>query len=186
MSHRYVLLAPGFEELEAVTILDILVRGGVPATKVAVGTPGLEVSGSHGITVLADMKLEQLHLAAEDSVILPGGLPGAQHLWENPVVLDLVRRSAAGKGLTAAICAAPNVLATAGLLEGRKATSYPGFQPKLAAKGAAVQQERVVKDGRILTSQGPATAMDFALALVAELAGAERAAQVGRDLLVHA
>lgn len=184
MSHRYVLLANGFEEIEAITILDILHRGGVPATTVAVGTHDLRVVGAHGVPVTAQIHLEDVVLGPGDSVILPGGLPGAQHLWENERVLDLVRQSSQGTGITAAICAAPAVLGTAGLLEGRRATSYPGFQPKVAAMGATIVQDPVVKDGRIITSKGPATAMDFALALVAEFAGQAKADQVAQDLLL--
>jgi 4-methyl-5(b-hydroxyethyl)-thiazole monophosphate biosynthesis len=104
-----------------------------------------------------------------EMVCLPGGMPGAKHLREDPRVLDLLRRHAAEHAYTAAICAAPSVLAAAGLLQGRRATSFPGFLD--AGSGAQLSAQPVVVDGRIVTSRGPGTAMDFALALIAELVG---------------
>lgn len=186
MAKRFVFLAEGFEEIEAISILDVLTRGGVETIKVAVGVDGLEVTGAHGVTVKADIPLAEVSLDAEDSVILPGGLPGAQNLWENERVLELVRQAQGGKGVAAAICAAPAVLGEAGILKGRKVTSYPGFQEKVAGYGAEILQDVVVRDGNVITSKGPGTAVDFGLALVEEFVSKEKAEQVGKDLLVIA
>jgi 4-methyl-5(b-hydroxyethyl)-thiazole monophosphate biosynthesis len=162
-----VPLAPGFEELEAITIVDVLRRAEVEVVTAALGAN--PVVGSHGIAVHADRALADV--LAEDfaMVCLPGGMPGTQHLREDPRVLELLRRHAARRAYTTAICAAPSVLAAAGLLQGRRATSFPGFLD--AASGAALSVQPVVVDGGIVTSRGPGTALDFALALVAELQG---------------
>jgi 4-methyl-5(b-hydroxyethyl)-thiazole monophosphate biosynthesis len=168
-----VPLAEGFEELEAVTIIDILRRAGIEVV-VASLTDG-PVTGSHNIRIAADLPLAALAEQEFDLIALPGGMPGALHLQQDARIVGLLRRQrAAGKPI-AAICAAPMVLASAGLLDGRRATSYPGFLQE--AKRTTVVGEAVVTDDGVITSRGPGTALDFALALVGELAGpASRAA----------
>jgi len=116
-------------------------------------------------------------------VVLPGGMPGAKHLKEDARILNLLKKMADEGKYTAAICAAPTVLAEAGLLKGKKTTSYPGFLDKMAVPGMQYLAEPVVRDGKVLTSRGPGTAMDFALALIEELAGRETRDQVEAGLV---
>src|SRR5262245_2302943 len=167
MKRVLVPLAEGFEELEAVTIIDILRRGGIEVVVASLGAS--PVTGSHGIRLAADTPLAALAEQDFDMVALPGGIPGAEHLKKDPLVTDLVRRMH-GKGRpVAAICAAPMVLEVAGVLDGRRATSYPGFLAD-AAKTQVVG-DAVVVDGGVITSRGPGTALDFALTLVEALEG---------------
>lgn len=168
MKRVLVPLAEGFEELEAVTVIDILRRAGVEV--VVASLAGSPVTGSHGIRLAADTPLAALVEQDFDMIALPGGMPGAEHLRKDPRIADIARRLAANGRPVAAICAAPMVLAAAGLLDGRRATSYPGFLAQ-AAK-TTVTDEAVVVDGGIITSRGPGTALDFALQLVETLEGA--------------
>jgi protein deglycase len=173
-----VPLAPGFEELEAITIVDLLRRAEIEVVTAALGPN--PVVGSHDIAVRADRALDDVTGEDFEMVCLPGGMPGAKHLREDPRVLDLLRRHAARRAYTAAICAAPSALAAAGLLAGRRATSFPGFLD--ASSGAALSEQPVVVDGTIVTSRGPGTALDFALALIAELKGDEARDRVAARL----
>jgi 4-methyl-5(b-hydroxyethyl)-thiazole monophosphate biosynthesis len=177
MARALLLLAEGFEEIEAVTVIDVLRRASVDVTVAALGSS--PVRGSHGITVSADTTLADAQGQAFDALILPGGMPGSQHLKDDPRVLELVRRQASAGKLTAAICAAPIALEAAGVLAGRRATSYPGEE----LPSARTSEERVVEDGPIVTSRGPGTAIDFAVALVARLVGAARAKTVREKML---
>jgi 4-methyl-5(b-hydroxyethyl)-thiazole monophosphate biosynthesis len=174
-----VLFAEGFEEIEAVTIVDVLRRAEVET--VSAGIASREVTGSHGITLRADTTLAAAAAERWDLVVLPGGMPGARHLRDDAGVQALLAAQHAAGRRIAAICAAPIALAPAGVLEGRRATSYPGYAEQLG--GARYLEEPVVVDGPLITSRGPGTALPFALALVAELAGAERAGSLGRAML---
>jgi protein deglycase len=177
-----VLLAAGFEEIEAVTIIDVLRRADLDVVTAAVGQN--PVKGSHGVVVQADRPLAELKGEAWDMVVLPGGLPGATNLRDDPGVVELLKRQAAkGKGI-GAICAAPIALGKAGLLQGRKATSYPGFEDQLT--GAVYQEAPVVRDGNIITSRGPGTAMEFALQIVSDLKGRTAAESLRKGMLVGA
>jgi 4-methyl-5(b-hydroxyethyl)-thiazole monophosphate biosynthesis len=177
MARALLLLAEGFEEIEAVTVIDILRRASVDVTVAALGAS--PVRGSHGIAVGADATLADTLGQAFDALILPGGMPGSRHLKEDPRVLELVRQQVAAGKLTAAICAAPIALEAAGVLAGRRATSYPGEE----LPSARTSEERVVEDGPIVTSRGPGTAIDFALALVTRLVGLGAAQSVREKLL---
>jgi 4-methyl-5(b-hydroxyethyl)-thiazole monophosphate biosynthesis len=168
MKRVLVPLAEGFEELEAVTVIDILRRAGVEVVVASLGES--PVTGSHGIRLAADTPLAALVEQDFDMVALPGGMPGAEHLKKDARVAEIARRLAAKGRPVAANCAAPMVLAAAGLLDGRRATSYPGFL-KDASK-TTVTDEAVVVDGGMITSRGPGTALDFALQLVETLEGA--------------
>jgi len=173
-----VLLAPGFEEIEAVTVIDVLRRADVEVV-VAGLEPG-PIMGSHAISVSSDLGIEAVREADFDAVILPGGMPGAANLRDDPRVLELLGEfSTAGK-LCAAICAAPIALEAAGILEGRRATSYPGFE----LPSASYVSEGVVEDGNLVTSRGVGTALEFALVLASRLATPETAALLRQRMLV--
>ena len=176
-----VPLAPGFEEIEAVTIVDVLRRGGVQVTTASLR--GLEVEGSHGITLRADRTLDAVKTEPFDAVVLPGGMPGASNLRDDPRIREILGAVVARGGIAAAICAAPIALEAAGLLQGRRATSYPSFRDQLVSARERVAAH-VVEDGPIVTSAGPGTALEFALALVGRLAGADVAAGLKAGLLV--
>jgi protein deglycase len=171
MARVLVPLAEGFEEIEAVVIVDLLRRAGIEVQTAALARR--EVTGSHGITVLADIDLEQASAAEYDMIVLPGGLPGAHHLNADERVIELLGQFAATGRYTAAICAAPSVLAHAGLLDGRRATSFPGFLTSGSAPGIRLSEDPVVVDGKVATSRGPGTALPFALALIELLEGPE-------------
>jgi len=171
MSRVLVPLAEGFEEIEAVTVVDLLRRAGIEVRTASLA--GREVIGSHGITVLADIGLDEAAATDYDMIVLPGGMPGTTHLKSDPRVTRLLRQFAESGRYTAAICAAPSVLAHAGLLEGRKATSFPGFLKSDSAPGIRLSEDAVVVDGKVATSRGPGTAVPFGLALIELLEGAE-------------
>jgi protein deglycase len=173
-----VPLAEGFEEIEAVTIIDVLRRGGIEVITAALA--GSPVRGSHGIALECDATLESVASRDFDAVVLPGGMPGAKNLKEDGRLRELVRRSAARGKLVGAICAGPIALEAAGLLAGKRATSYPGHELPSAQR----VEEPVVTDGNIVTSRGPGTALEFALALVARLAGTETATRLRAAMLV--
>lgn len=174
MAKVLVPLADGCEELEAVTIIDLLRRAGIEVVSAGLN-PGV-VKASRGVQLVPDLTLDSALQDEYDMVVLPGGMPGAAHLKSDPRILRLLKDMAAAGKYTAAICAAPMVLAEAGVLEGRQATSYPGFLDALP--GVTVSAAAVVQDGKVLTSRGPGTAMDFALALIETLAGADKRQQV--------
>lgn len=175
-----VPLAEGFEEIEAVTIVDLLRRAGIEVRTAALA--GARVGGSHGIVVETDISIDDANASDYDMIVLPGGMPGAEHLKRDARVISLLRRFAAEGRYTAAICAAPGVLAHAGLLDGRRATSFPGFLAPDSAPGIALSDAPVVVDGKVVTSRGPGTAIDFSLALIELLSGRPAADAVGSRL----
>jgi 4-methyl-5(b-hydroxyethyl)-thiazole monophosphate biosynthesis len=181
MSTVLVPLAAGFEELEAVTVIDLLRRAGIRV--LVASLDGRPACGSHGIEITPDSDLDQAISQDPDMVVLPGGLPGADNLAASPKIIELLRSMAETGRFTAAICAAPKVLARAGLLQGRRATSYPGFLDNVGAPGLEQVDEAVVCDGTVITSRGPGTAMDFALALIEKLAGRQARDSVERGLV---
>jgi 4-methyl-5(b-hydroxyethyl)-thiazole monophosphate biosynthesis len=180
MSHVAVLLADGFEEIEAVTIVDVLRRADVQVRTLALKDK--TVRGAHGITVQADGLLDQEQSKEWDLVVLPGGQPGANTLRDDPRVASLIERQLGQGHKVAAICAAPIALGAHGMLKGREATCYPGFEDQL--RGAKLTLEPVVVDHDITTSRGPGTAMTFALNLVEQLKGKSQADSVRQGMLV--
>lgn len=170
-----VFVAPGLEEIEGLTVVDVLYRAGVPCDTVSV-TSGREVTSSHEVTIVCDRSIadEGFSFDDYDMLVLPGGIPGTPNLRTcEPLCSALVEFSRSGRAL-AAICAAPSVLAELGLLEGRRATANPGFQHVLAERGALlVPDEPVVADGGVITSQGAGTAMLFGLEIVRHFLGDE-------------
>ena len=174
----YVFLAEGFEEMEALAPIDLLRRVGVEVTTVGVG--GKLIKGAHGVGFTADSDGEDLDFSDVDCVVLPGGMPGTTNLDASPMVEACLMKAAEKNALIAAICAAPPVLGHKGLLKGKKATCFPGFEEDLL--GALHTGAPVEKDGNIITARGAGVALDFALALVAELKG-ETAAKELRESL---
>ena len=180
MKRTAILFAEGYEEVEALTVVDLLRRAKIGCDIVAVDD-GVEVTGSHGIRVGADKTLSQLVMEEYDGLILPGGLRGVNNLAADERVIDMLRRFAAAGRLTAAICAGPTVLAKAGLLQGRKACCYPGMEDQLT--GAVACTDAVVADGSIITSRGLGTAIPFALALVAYFCGEKQAQALAKSIV---
>ena len=180
MKRTAILFAEGYEEVEALTVVDLLRRAKIGCDIVAVKESG-EVTGSHGIRVGADKTLSQLVMEEYDGLILPGGLRGVNNLAADERVIDMLRRFAVAGKLTAAICAGPTVLAKAGLLQGRKACCYPGMEDELT--GAVACTESVVADGSIITSRGLGTAIPFALALVAYFQGEAQALALAKAIV---
>ena len=176
-------LASGVEEIEAVTLIDVLRRGGVDAVGVSTDESGLDIEGSHGIGLVADELWDDADIDGADMILLPGGGAGMRRLLGDERVLSALRRfNAAGK-LLGAICAAPAILQAAGVLAGRKAVCYPGMESYIA--DARVQTgAHVVRDGNVITGSGPGTAMEFALAVLEMLVGASARAEVAKALLV--
>lgn len=159
-------------------------RAGIDVTTVSIND-GLEVTGANGVTVKADMTIAGADFSGADMLIAPGGMPGAQNLHDCEAVREAFKAQNAAGGLIAAICAAPAVLlASIGLLDGHRATCYPGFESVLATAGATHVAERVVEDGNIITANGPSSAIPFALALIARLKGADAAATVASGILL--
>ncbi len=180
MKKTAMLFANGFEEVEALTVVDLLRRAAITCDIVSVDDTAT-VTGSHGISVGSDKAFSETPFDEYDALLLPGGQPGTNNLAADGRVLRLLRDfNAAGK-LTAAICAAPTVLAKAGLLNGRRAACYPGLEDGLT--GAIAVTEPVVTDGTVVTSRGVGTALDFALALVTYLDSAESADKLARAVV---
>ena len=180
MASVLIPLAQGCEELEAVTLIDLLRRAGIEVTTASLSEG--PVKASRGTVLLADTSLDKALRRDYDMVVLPGGLPGADHLNEDKRIQQLLQSMAKNNKYTAAICAAPKVLATAGLLEGKRATAFPGVLEKLQLPATQLEHAAVVKDGHVITSRGPGTAMDFALELIAVLAGESKREEVAAAL----
>jgi 4-methyl-5(b-hydroxyethyl)-thiazole monophosphate biosynthesis len=178
-----VPIADGSEEIEAVGIIDTLRRAEVEVTVAAVG-PERTVTCSRGVVLTADALIDAVAGTSFDLVALPGGMPGAQHLHESVVLGDLLRAHHAREGLIGAICAAPAVvLLPLGILDGRAATGHPAFFDRLDPDRR--REDRVVRDGHLITSRGPGTALEFALALVGALRGEERRQAVAGPMLTR-
>jgi len=182
MKESYVFLADGFEEVEALTCVDVLRRAGMPVTTVSID-PGLEVTGAHGVTVQADAVFDGCPCAQAEWLVLPGGMPGATNLASHDALCrELVAHHERG-GKVAAICASPAVvLAPLGILDGRDAVCYPGMEA--AQGGARWGDEPVAIDGNVVTGNGPAAAARFALTLVAQSMGQDCAHQVAAGMLL--
>ncbi|MFV9614692.1 MAG: DJ-1 family glyoxalase III [Gammaproteobacteria bacterium] len=181
MSHVLVPLAQGCEELEAITITDLLVRAGVTVT--TCGLDELPVKASRGITIIPDTSIDNVLNESFDLIVLPGGLPGADHLRDNAKIQALIKKQAADNKYIAAICAAPKALAQAGVLEGKTATSFPGVLAALDNANITISENAVEIDGNIVTSRSAGTAMEFALSLIELLEGKEKREEVNRQLV---
>ena len=177
-----VPLAQGCEELEAVTIIDILVRGGVEVVTASLDENQI-ITASRGVQLVAQTILDDVLADTFDMVVLPGGLPGADYLNKDLRIIRLLKEVVLQGGIAAAICAAPKVLVSAGILDDKKATSYPGVIDTLPAKGMKYINQPVVIDGQVITSRGPGTAMDFALVLLERLKGHETRIEIEKALV---
>ena len=180
MKQIAVFLAEGFEEIEAVTTIDILRRAGLHVTAVAIGED-LPVTGAHGLSLVADEFFDEMDFDEVQALVLPGGMPGTLNLQAHQGLEAKLKEFAARKDrYVAAICAAPLVLGELGLLQGRQATCYPGFEASL--KGAVKSPQPAVADGNTVTADGPGHAQEFALKLVEVLLGADKAQAVAQGL----
>jgi len=175
-----VILADGFEEIEAITPIDILKRVGVEVIMAGLG--GTSIKSTRGVTISADMELDKVAFVP-DVIIFPGGMPGAENLANSPKVKDLIKSVDSEGKLIAAICASPAyVLAPTGVLDGKKATGYPGTEDKFPSS-TKISSEDVVRDGNVITSRGPGTAASFAFMIANELVGSEKARKVAEGML---
>ena len=180
MPRVLVPLAQGCEELEAVTIIDLLRRAEIEV--VTAGLTDGPVVASRKTVLIPDTTIDAVINDDFDLIVLPGGLPGADHLRDDPRIIELLRRHREQGRYTAAICAAPKVLARAGLLEKHKATAYPGALEPLKLDSVELSADPVVVDDKVITSRGPGTAMDFALTLIEQLVSREKREEVEKPL----
>ncbi len=180
MANVLIPLAQGCEELEAVTVIDLLRRAGIEVT--TAGLDAQPVRASRGTVLVPDTTLDAVLDKEFDMIVLPGGLPGADHLNADPRIHSLLKKMTSAGKYTAAICAAPKVLASAGLLNGKRATSFPGALEGISTENMIYEQQAVVADGKLITSRGPGTAMDFALTLIEHLLGREKRREVEAPL----
>lgn len=183
MAKALVVLAAGFEEIEAVTVVDILRRANVEVT--VAGLTSNVTEGKHGINVTPDTSIDEVDVTDFDAVVLPGGNPGYQNLRKDPRVAAMVKKAFSSNKIVAAICAGPTVLSDAGILEGKACTIYPGMEDELVNGGGRPKQDNVVVDGNIVTSRGPATAFQFAFVLAEKLAGKQAAELVRKRTLAN-
>ncbi len=179
MKKVILFFANGTEEIEALTAVDILRRAGAEVTLAGVG--GTELCGSHGIRVIADMTAEEAAKESYDMVVVPGGMPGTNHLDESDAVDTVLGNVSANGGFLAAICAAPLVLGKRGYLAGKEAICFPGFEGYLT--GAVISKKRVCRDGKVITAAGAGVALDFALMLTEALYGEEKAKTLRASVL---
>lgn len=178
----YLFLAEGFEEIEALCVLDLLRRAKVDIK--TVGVTGKTVNGSHGIPVICDVMENELCIDDSfDMIILPGGLPGSDNLHTSKVVDAFIKKASETDKFICAICAAPYILGVRGLLKGKKATCYPGFENRL--EGAICQNIGVVRDGKIITARAMGSAIDFALEIVEALLGKEAREKIRASILYN-
>lgn len=183
MSRIGIFMADGCEEIEGLTVVDVVRRAGLDITMISI-TGKKEVQGSHNITFLADALASEVDYEALDGIVLPGGMPGTLNLGANETVNQVIKKFAAEGKMVSAICAAPGVLGAAGILKDRRATCHPGFEEKLT--GAMTLEEEVVRDGNIVTSRGMGTAIAFALEIVRYFADDAAAEQVKKGLVYRA
>lgn len=176
-----VFLADGFEEIEGLTVVDLLRRAGIVVTTVSI-TGELTIHGAHGIDVQADELFENVSYKEQDMAVLPGGMPGTLHLGAHAGVKSVLEAFYEEKKYLAAICAAPSVLGKYGMLKGRTATSYPGFEEAL--EGAAYVYDKVAVDEFVITSRGMGTAIAFALKLIEVLLGTEKEKEI-REAIIY-
>lgn len=176
-------IADGTEELEAITIIDCLRRAGVEVTVASV-MDNSQITAANGTRIVADCMIADCTGKAFDMITLPGGIPGADHLAASAELEQLLAAQQQADGWVTAICASPAVvLGKHGLISGKNATCYPGFEAGLSDGGASIKEGNVIIDGKLVTSRGPATALPFALELITQLCGAEKSQEIASGLL---
>lgn len=180
MKKAYVHFAEGFEEIEALTIVDVLRRAEIPTEMVSV-TGHRQVTGAHGIKIVTDIVFEDVDYDNAAIVILPGGLPGAKNLQDHNGLSNIIKQKASKNEPIAAICAAPMVLGDLGILDGKNAVCYPGFESHL--KGANVKEDLSLKSDNIITGRGPGAAINFSLEIVKELKGEQLANELANGMI---
>ena len=180
MSKVYIFLADGFEDIEGLTVVDLMRRAGIDIQTISIKETK-EVTTAHGISMLTDGTFGEKDFSDADMLVLPGGMPGTRYLAAYKPLTDLLESFYNKGGKVAAICAAPSIFAQLGFLKGRKATSYPSFMDKL--EGAVTTEEPVAVDGNVTTSRGLGTAIDFALSLIGQLEGMEKAKEIGESIV---
>ncbi len=178
-----IFMADGCEEIEGLTVVDIVRRAKMEIVMISI-TGKREVTSSHQVTFLTDALAAEVDYDTLDGIVLPGGMPGTLNLQADETVNKVIRQFAAEGRLVCAICAAPSVLGAAGILEGKWATCHPGFEEKLT--GAKVEEKEVVVDGNVITSRGMGTAIPFALEIVRYFADDETVEQVRKGLVYRA
>ena len=183
MKTIFVFLADGFEEIEALTPVDILRRAGLSVKTVSVMDEQV-VAGAHGVPVLADVMFDEVNAEDAEMILLPGGLPGATNLDAHQGLSQMILDFAKEEKPLAAICAATLVFGNRGLLEGKKATCYPGFETYL--KGAQYTAALVEKDGNFITGKGPGAAMEFAFAIVEKYCGMDKVNELKQGMMIQA
>lgn len=182
MKQVSVFLANGFEEIEGLTVVDLLRRAGVEVTTVSI-TGDMTIHGAHGIDVQADKLFEEMNYDSQDMLVLPGGMPGTLNLGAHEGLEKLLRQFYDNKKYLAAICAAPSVFGKYGFLKGREATCYPGFEEAL--EGAECITDAVAIDDFVITSRGMGTAIPFSLTLIEKLVGLEKADEIGKSIIFY-
>lgn len=182
MKNIAVFLANGFEEIEALTVVDICRRAGLNTTMVSVEETDV-VKGAHDINVVADKMFDEVNFDCLDMLVLPGGMPGTKNLASHKGLIEQIERFYQEGRHLAAICAAPSILGQLGLLKGRKACCYPGFEEQLT--GAEVSQEPVEQSEHVITARGMGTAIPFSLAIVALFCGQEKAEELAQAIIYN-
>ena len=180
MAKAYIFLADGFEEVEALTVVDLLRRAGIEIPMISI-SKSLEVTGAHQIRVMADGLFDDTSFDDADLLVLPGGLLGTNNLMDYEGLDKLLMEFNKKKKNIAAICAAPSILGSKGLLAGKQSTCYPGFEDRLT--DSIVVNEDVVEDGNVVTSKGLGTAIDFSLALIKKLMGKDVSKKIAKDII---
>ena len=175
-----MMVANGYEEVEMLTVVDLLRRAGMTCDIISVSGEK-ELTSSHKVTVIADLLYEEADFDSYDALAIPGGMPGTTNLGAHAGVCEQLKKAYADGRMIAAICAAPTVFGKLGLLEGKKAICYPGMEDQLT--GAEVTYEPAVRDGNIITSRGMGTAIDFGLAIIAYYEGEEAAAALAKKIV---
>jgi len=183
MKNIFVFLAEGFEEIEALTPVDVLRRAGLSVQTVSVMDEQI-VAGAHGVPVLADKMFAEINPEDAEMILLPGGLPGATNLDAHEGLGQMIQDFAKEEKSLAAICAAPLVFGNRGLLQGKKATCYPGFETYL--QGAEYTASLVEKDGNFITGKGPGAAMEFAFAIVEKYCGIDKVNELKQGMMIQA
>lgn len=180
MKRIAIFFAEGYEEIEALTVVDLCRRAGIQADMVSV-TDSLQVTGSHNIPVMTDKFLADVDFDALDMIVLPGGMPGTRNLEKVPVLMEQVKAFAASGKYIAAICAAPSVFGHLGLLQGKTACCYPGFEEELA--GAKVSYNSCEADENIITGRGMGCAIDFSLKIIEKLENGDISSEIGQKII---